>query len=873
VRHVRLLEWFEALAPGVKPRARVEVWPRGGAKCILHNMEILCADGTRKAIRDIAVGQEILSFNETTGRFEVDVISQKWDSGIKPCLQVKTRTGKSVTLTPEHRVLTFDGWKLAGDLTIGDRIASPRNTAIAPTIVCEDEEVRLLAYLLAEGTTAQKSCLFTNSDEIIVADFIKCAHAMGFWVKATGKYGWRLSGEQSGNRSKGAEVSSVRRWLSLHGMTQCGALTKRIPDFVYKLPERQKWMFLAAFVDTDGWIQADKARIGITLANRALIEDLAYLWAQVGVVTAMYEKPNKHAGAWALHVDQDCLLRCSENLPLILKGEKLRTALQTPRYSLLDTYPKEVCRNLPEGVNRKLRNSKVTRLGTPYDVTRNKIRRALEVEEIPQWRFLEQAEVFWDKVTSVEDAGLGETYDVEVNKNHNLITNLLVSHNSSTGALGVVRLGAREVEWQTERADEDGGVRRVVEVRPPRRFVLYVSGTQGQANKHVAGIATKFEQLGVPPLVGAYGNSKGWKVDLLRTSNGFNVLALGLDAAARGLKLDDFRPDLIIFDDIDSRHDSPDVVEKKISTITDSILPAGSTDCAVLFLQNKIHKNSVVSQLCDGRAKFLLTREPAEVEPAVYDLELEIEEDADGEPFFRIIGGRASWEGQDLATCEGQINDWGKSAFLREANHKTDEAEDGLWQGEWIEANRITRSKLPDLERVVVGIDPSGGAGQWGIVAKGRAGSGERAHYYTLEDATPKVGTSTGTSADEAIACYVRNEADAFAVETNFGGDMAETILRRAAKDAGVAIRIVTVVASRGKQVRAEPVAELAEKGYEHHVGFWPELEGEKKSWKPGDKSPNRLDADVWATYELMPGEPVKKAARKSGSSGVSTLR
>lgn len=401
---------------------------------------------------------------------------------------------------------------------------------------------------------------------------------------------------------------------------------------------------------------------------------------------------------------------------------------------------------------------------------------------------------------------------------------------SSTGELGTVRVGTKL----------------------NRRFVLYVSGTQGQANKHVQAVAVKFEQIGTERAVGKYGNSKGWKVDLLRCANGFNVLALGLDAAARGIKLDDFRPDLIIFDDVDDRHDTEETVKKKIATITESILPAGSADCAVLFLQNKIHAGSIVAKLCDGSADFLLNREPPAIEPAVIGLQYERIEREDGTYHYRITGGEATWEGQDLAVCEQQLNDWGRAAFEREAQHETEESDDGLWQAEWIEQGRISRAHLPPLARVVVGVDPSGGAGQWGIVAKGRAGEGEQAHYYVLEDATPDVGTSTGISVDEAIDCYVRNEADAFAVETNFGGDMAETILRRAAKDKGVPIRIVTVKASRGKQVRAEPVAELAEKGYEHHVGLWPELEKEKKNWKPGDPSPNRLDADVWANTELM---------------------
>ena len=169
---------------------------------------------------------------------------------------------------------------------------------------------------------------------------------------------------------------------------------------------------------------------------------------------------------------------------------------------------------------------------------------------------------------------------------------------SSTGELGCVRLG-----WKLS-----------------RRFVLYVSETQPQADKHVQSIASFFERLNVGRALGKYGSSKGWRRDQLRTENGFNVAGIGLDVAARGVKLDEFRPDLIIFDDIDGRHDSPEKTAKKIATITASLLPAGSADCAILFLQNLIAKDGIVSQLADGRAEFLHTREVPCVEPAVVGL-------------------------------------------------------------------------------------------------------------------------------------------------------------------------------------------------------------------------------------------------------------
>jgi predicted phage terminase large subunit-like protein len=207
--------------------------------------------------------------------------------------------------------------------------------------------------------------------------------------------------------------------------------------------------------------------------------------------------------------------------------------------------------------------------------------------------------------------------------------------------------------------------------RLTRRFVLFVSATQDQADQRVTAVASLFETLGIGRAVGRYGNSRGWRGNRLRTAHGFNVAAFGLDKAVRGIKLDQFRPDLIVFDDIDNRHDSPKTVRKKVESITTNILPAGSSDCAILFLQNLIHEGGVVCQLYDGRAKFLLDREVIELEPAVTGLETKIVPNEAGANVHRIVAGTATWpEGQSIETCEKQINDWSLEAFLREAQHE-----------------------------------------------------------------------------------------------------------------------------------------------------------------------------------------------------------
>ncbi|MFH1567738.1 MAG: hypothetical protein ABIL09_07030, partial [Gemmatimonadota bacterium] len=100
----------------------------------------------------------------------------------------------------------------------------------------------------------------------------------------------------------------------------------------------------------------------------------------------------------------------------------------------------------------------------------------------------------------------------------------------------------------------------------------------------------------------------------------------------------------------------------------------------------------------------------------------------------------------------------------------------------------------------------------------------------------------------QAVQGYHTWRADRIIAETNNGGDMVELTIRTV--DAGVAYK--GIHASRGKRTRAEPVAALYEQGKVHHVGAFPELEDECCQWEPGDASPNRMDALVWALTELM---------------------
>lgn len=178
-----------------------------------------------------------------------------------------------------------------------------------------------------------------------------------------------------------------------------------------------------------------------------------------------------------------------------------------------------------------------------------------------------------------------------------------------------------------------------------------------------------------------------------------------------------------------------------------------------------------------------------------------------------------------------------------------DEDENALWTHEMIDASRWKYEDLPPLKRITVGVDPSGGAGEQGIVVSGRAqlprNDTDRRllhHGFVLADRT--VCLSPDQWARRAVQAAVDYEASDIVVERNYGGQLVVSTIRSAADDMGIPIPIRTVWATQGKRVRAEPVAALTEQRRWHHAGTFPELEGQMCTWTPElDWSPDRIDA------------------------------
>lgn len=198
---------------------------------------------------------------------------------------------------------------------------------------------------------------------------------------------------------------------------------------------------------------------------------------------------------------------------------------------------------------------------------------------------------------------------------------------------------------------------------------------------------------------------------------------------------------------------------------------------------------------------------------------------------------------------ERLIRQWYRAEFL-------EDAEGALWTRAMIDV----RPDAPELRRIVVAVDPSvaadGGGDACGIVV---AGVDYEGHLWVLRDGSGNM--SPAQWAARVTSLVEMHSADAIVAEANNGGALVEQTLRAA----GARGRIRLVHAARGKRARAEPVSALYEQRQAHHLAGLAKLEDEMCTWSAssGDPSPNRIDALVWAAFDLVSIAEPRRTARE----------
>lgn len=433
----------------------VVVAPPGSAKCQPGSTLVSMVDGTLRPLREVQLGDEVRSI-DTDGLKHADgVVTNKIHSGAKNVLRVTTKSGYTTTLTPDHRIFTFDGWKEMRDVVVGDFLAAPRDLPEPEhTEPLPDGHAELLAYWIAEGARdKQQACVaIAQQDEALLSDLELVAGELGY---PTSRITHR--GEVKGlrlNRGGGSgdgkyHLPHPRELLRSYGLDPavCGAHDKFVPDSVFRAPNEQVASFLNRLFACDGSVERNHHRTGgvgacisYVSVSRRLVDDVRHLLLRFGITSSVAYNPIRYQGelrpSWKLHITEGRLVHQfmgSIGIHGVKQARYDELAAGTrgaPLNSVSERVPAGWRSLMAKSVHHYRQHHNI-RVDKPGGTFRGKVAAVAEIEDNDQLRRLAESDVRWDEVISIESAGQEDTYDIEVGEHHNFFADGLLSHNST----------------------------------------------------------------------------------------------------------------------------------------------------------------------------------------------------------------------------------------------------------------------------------------------------------------------------------------------------------------------------------------------------------------------------------------------------------
>lgn len=445
-------------------------------KCQSGKTLITLKDGSYKRLDDCVKEKtkEILSLNQSFC-LEQDNILNWIESGMKECFELQTDDGIVTYPTKDHKFLTLSGWKTTKELKEKDQIAivsrypSIQNGLSALT----SSEAVVIAAFLAEGS-CQTGPRFSNFDEEIISYFKD--NVLNIFPKA------KFTTEENGtisvslaNASRGQCLGKniIRNLLKKYKILGCNSYQKRIPQEIFSCSNAIIGTFLGMFYACDGWVteKSDTAanEIGISLCNKEMITQIRSLLLRFNIrtkihsSTSAYEKEGQRFPRFTLSItDLESMKKFYNNIRIPLSKKKtklfniLRNNPQNNKTQYLDNFPQELWIYIKEKLQEKGKSFRellelIDPLRTTVIYKKEKDLFAVLPKYLPniegqlnrkvlksigyilQDQFLislSVGDITFTKIKSISSIGEELCYDLTVEKNHNYVSNDIITHNS-----------------------------------------------------------------------------------------------------------------------------------------------------------------------------------------------------------------------------------------------------------------------------------------------------------------------------------------------------------------------------------------------------------------------------------------------------------
>lgn len=444
---------------------------REGAKCV--RWDSLVHDpltGLVRTIEQVVFGHPEWHVSCVTadGRLTQSLPTHRWDRGSKETLEIETASGRSIAVTPEHPLLTPEGYRRADSLSVGDDLASLTHIpGPAAPVWMTGLSIDLLAILLSEGSYTGSGVKFSSADDRIVKKVRAAANAMQCDIFRDSEYDWRIS-----KRIGVGLRNPVRVWMESLGLGNEKATEKKIPDAVFRLSNDQLAHFLGVFWMCDGFVTKKEA--AVTLASDEMIRQIQHLLLRGGVQSrvkrSMYkssdgreflatrlvvyggESTSKFAQwigphLWGHKLEAIKKLAAKPRLeksgrPKITSALIAKMQADMPRAKRGSAGPvRSLWESLgwdPDSVDRPSAAPKTVMCrGGLKTVSRKRLRALIDYHQcaIRPYELYLSEDIWWDPIVSIRSAGVQRVYDLTVDPHSNFVAEGLVCHNTSNVAL------------------------------------------------------------------------------------------------------------------------------------------------------------------------------------------------------------------------------------------------------------------------------------------------------------------------------------------------------------------------------------------------------------------------------------------------------
>ncbi len=369
---------FDMMTSGLQPSDLIIVAGRPSmGKCVEAGTEVLLADGSLETIETVVQrGQARLLTLGDDWRLHQTEPCAYVDDGMKPVFRVTTRLGREIETTASHPYLTATGWRPLVELAPGEAVAVPRRLPVFGDTPMRDCAVRLLGYLLGDGSLTAASPKLTNADPRIQADFVDAVTA------------WVPQGRDSAAKNA---PNALTRWLDGLGLWGRDAHGKFVPEGVFRLPKDQVALFLNRLFATDGWatvLATGQSQLGYATVSDRLGRQVQHLLLRFGIIAKrrlrQVKGPNGPARCWQLDITD---------------SRSIKTFLVE-----IGIFSKETA------------------------LERVRLAGALGDRRLED---LAASDLYWDEIVAIEPIGLRQVYDLTIPDTHNFIANDICVHNTS----------------------------------------------------------------------------------------------------------------------------------------------------------------------------------------------------------------------------------------------------------------------------------------------------------------------------------------------------------------------------------------------------------------------------------------------------------